>query len=607
MRRIVFSVITMMICIGTWAVKADPRPVNVKQADGTMLTVMLHGDEDFHYYTTSDGVLLVQHKDAYYVASTGADGTLSATSLLAHNADQRTAAEMSAVKAQNMSLFMSKAESEAQVRRLQREPIETTGNMFPHTGSPRAVVILAEFADTTFTIENAKRSFEAYFNSKEPLVDYGRGENRNASSVGKYFADVSMGNFTPQFDVYGPVRLPDSLKVYGGTVLGGDGENMTKLAKDACLLMDDSLDFSQYDGNGDGEVDLLIILYAGYSESMSGNSAECIWPKSGTISGGKYDGKYVSRYAVSAELNGFPGCWSSAPWQRINGTGTLCHEFCHTMGLPDFYPTGKQGQSVKGNNQAMEYWSLMDSGNYLINGYEPVALTAWEREAFGWIEIPTLVDSQDLELTSIDMGGEAYRILNDNDETGREYFIIENIQNVGHNRAQKGHGMLVYHIDYDPSLFSMSYNKVNNTKGHPRMTVIPADNLLFAQYNVGKTIDGVVINNAYFYNELSGDPFPGSCNVTALNDTTNHVNFKVFNGDKLDKAFNDISEREDSVVTLKFITHFSDYLLGINELRGNAIIDDKAIYTLDGRKVGNNARLPKGIYVKNGKKVVIGN
>ena len=605
MKRTALSIISMIICINIWAVKANPCPVDVRQADGTTLTVVLHGDEDFHYYTTTDGILLVQQRGGYYVASTGIDGSLTATTLLAHNAAQRSAAEQTAARAQDIALFMQKAESEAHANRLQREPIETSGNLFPHTGSPRIVVILAEFADTTFTIENTKRSFEDYFNSQEPLVDYGRGENRNASSVGKYFSDVSFGAFTPQFDVYGPVSLPDSLKVYGGTVSGGDGENMTKLFRDACTLMDDSLDFSQYDANNDGEVDLIIIIYAGYSESMSGNSAECIWPKSGTISGGKFDGKSVSRYAVSAELNGFPGCWSSAPWERINGIGTLCHEFCHTMGMPDFYPTGKQGQSVKGNNQAMEYWSLMDSGNYLINGYQPVAMTAWEREAFEWIEIPTLIDDQDLELKSIDDEGSAYRILNDNDNSGREYFIIENIQNIGHNLAQKGHGMLVYHIDYDPNLFSMSYNKVNNTKGHPRMTVVPADNLLFAQYNVGKTIDGVYINNKYFYDELAGDPFPGSSHVTALNDTTNHVNFKVFNGDTLNKAFDEITEHSNGIVSLKFISNFTEHLTGIHELQGSAINDDKHVYTLDGRRVDNSATLPKGIYIRNGKKVVI--
>ncbi len=606
MRRVLFSFITLLVSLGAWAVQADSRAVDIRQADGTVLTVVLHGDEDFHYYTTTDGILLVQQGGAYYVASTGTDGRLSATPHLAHNASQRTAAELTAAQAQDMTSFMVMADQTSRANRIKREPIETTGTMYPHVGSPRAIVILAEFTDTTFTIEDPQRSFTEYFSSMaDQLTDYGRGEKANMSSVGKYFSDVSFGQYTPQFDVYGPVTLPHTLATYGGDQGDGSGERMDLLFQDACELMNDTIDFSQYDANDDGSVDLVIIIYAGYSQSMGGNSVDCIWPKSGTTSGGQYDGKKVSRYAVSAELNGFPGCWSSAPYKRINGIGTLCHEFCHTLGLPDFYPTGTQGALVKGNNQAMEYWSLMDSGNYLYNGYEPVALNAWEREAFGWIEIPTLTDGQDLELTSIDAGGCAYRILNDSDATGREYFIIENIQKIGHNRAQKGHGMVVTHVDYDPSRFSMSSNTVNNTKGHPRMTVIPADNLLFAQYNVGKTIDGVYINNTYFYNELSGDPFPGTSNVTALNDTTNHVNFAVYTGERLDKAFCDIAERNDNVVTLKFITHFADHLLGIRELKDEITATDENVYTLDGRRVSNTANLPDGIYVKRGKKVVI--
>ena len=49
-----------MTALCTWGVGAYPLPVEVRQSDGTLLTVLLHGDEDFHYYTTTDGVLLVQ-------------------------------------------------------------------------------------------------------------------------------------------------------------------------------------------------------------------------------------------------------------------------------------------------------------------------------------------------------------------------------------------------------------------------------------------------------------------------------------------------------------------------------------------------------------------
>ena len=592
----------LLISVELWAVKADSRLVEIRQPDGSLISVILHGDEDSHYYTTADGVLLVQSQGAYYIASTDAKGQISATSILAHNRSQRSENERRAIAAQDIERFIKAASSEAAIRRANREPINKSESLFPHIGSPRAIVILAEFEDVKFTIEDPLRSFDAYFNSDGPLADYGRGENRNASSVSKYFSDVSFGQFIPQFDVYGPVCLPNPLSHYGGTTSGGKNENMTGLFKDACSLMDEAIDYSQYDANDDGNVDLVIILYAGYSESMSGNSAECIWPKSGTVGVGTYDGKRVLRYAVSAELNGFPGCWSSAPFERINGIGTMCHEFCHTLGLPDFYPTDS---SIKGDNQAMEYWSLMDSGNYLTNGYSPIALNAWEREAFGWIEIPTLDETQDLTLTPLDAGGKAYRILNDNEQSGHEYFVIENIQNIGHNSAQKGHGMLVYHVEYDPSAFTITGNYVNNTSGHPRMTVVPADNCLFSQYNVGKTVNGVTIKNADFYNELAGDPFPGLNNVVELTDMTNHVNFKVYNGDKLDKGFCNIFEDNTGQISLSFITNYSEYLLDINEIKYNpqGVYDE--IYTLDGRRT---LKPKNGIYIvrmKDGQKHVV--
>ena len=602
MKRILLSLLFILATAGAWAVKAYPLPVEVVQSDGTILTVVLHGDENFHYYTTLDGVLLVEKQGNYYVATTDGGITLSATAALAHNKGMRSAEEELLASRQNRSSFLSSADKESSLRRSKQEPIVTTGNMFPHVGSPKAVVILAEFSDSAnhFTIEDPKKSFEAYFNSMNPLEDYGRGENRNASSVRKYFSDVSFGKFTPEFDLYGPVTLPSPLETYGKSTNNGKGERMDLLFRDACQIMDDSLDFSKYDANNDGQVDLVIIIYAGYSESMSGNSTDCIWPKSGTTSGGTYDGKTVSRFAVSAELNGFPGCWSQPPYERINGIGTLCHEFCHTLGMPDLYPTVN---SSKGDDQAMEYWSMMDSGNYLINGYAPVALTAWEREAFGWMQIPTLTETGNMEIKPIDANGSAYRILNDNDNSGNEYFIVENIQNIGHNSYQKGHGLLVYHVEYDEYSFSISSNSVNNVKGHPRMTVVPADGLLFASYNVGKKINGTTVTNADFYAQLAGDPFPGTANTTELNDTMKIVNFQVYTGDALNKAFDKIEEK-DGVISLVFTDNFMEYM-GINQVDAiESKSTDDNTYTIDGRRMQEGS-LPKGIYIRNGRKVVI--
>ena len=120
---------------------------------------------------------------------------------------------------------------------------------------------------------------------------------------------------------------------------------------------------------------------------------------------------------------------------------------------------------------------------------------------------------------------------------------------------QKGHGLLVYHVDYDPTLFSLGSNTVNNEKGHPRMTVVPADGWLFAQYNIGKTINGKKITSNDFFNNIAGDPFPGTTQATALNDTLNITNFAAYVGEMSNIALEDIIE-EDGVVRANFYSDF---------------------------------------------------
>ena len=61
------------VAVGSWAAKAIPMPVKVTQPDGTVLTVMLYGDEHFHYYTTTDGALLYPNDDAFYIAHVESD------------------------------------------------------------------------------------------------------------------------------------------------------------------------------------------------------------------------------------------------------------------------------------------------------------------------------------------------------------------------------------------------------------------------------------------------------------------------------------------------------------------------------------------------------
>ncbi len=597
MKKILFIFTFILFTTASWAAKAYPLPITITQADGTPLTIILRGDEHYHWYMTKDGALLCRQGNAYYVAAVEADGSLTATKQLAHNKDLRSDVERELISKQNKVAFSTRVKAKSARRRASiEEDLLSEQTLFPHSGTPKAVVILAEFQDTPFTITNPRRSFEQYLNGKGRSENYDNGEGSNLSSVAQYFSDMSFKKFIPQFGIYGPVKLPNSLKYYGGNKGTLKDIHYDELIKDACTLMDDSLDFSAYDANNDGYVDLVYIVYAGFSESFTGNTPDCIWPKSGFQNFGKFDGKTVARYGINNELNAYPGAYS---YPRINGIGLFCHEFSHTLGLPDLY----QSNDACDNNHEMEFWDLMDGGEYTKNGYLPTPYTAWEREAMGWMNIETLSEEGQLQLTPIQEGGKAYRIVNDN--ATNEYYIIENIQERGwydaksNGKSIKGHGMLVYHVDYNKSYFTLG-QKPNETKNHPRMTVVAADGLLLSSTNCN---DSTLL----YFQEMNGDPFPGTSGVTSLTDDMTRQDGKsmlyTYTG-KLNKPIYNIKEDEDGVISFDFMKDYSE--TGISKPIIYREEQDQRIFTIDGRYAGTDLKaLPRGLYIIGKRKVQV--
>ena len=617
-KKLLFGLLFAAMTAG--AVKMKPGINIIKQADGTTITVRAYGDEDLSYFLASDGTLLYQEGTNFYIAGVKADGTLYSTGVLAHEPSMRTIKEISAIKAQNAKAFYNSMEKQAKANKVRREPMTPDNSLLPSLGKHKIPVILVEFSDVEFSVENPKATFDKYLNGKELFNKETDPEmGQNYASVAKYFKDMSFGKFEPEFEVYGPVNLGKPLATYGAGY--SSQENMGLLLTDACTAVDDEVDFTQYDSNDDGNIDLIYIIYAGFSQSIAGNSTDCIHPKSGYLSLAKsFDGMDVKRYGVNNELNGTPADQANGP--IINGIGLFCHEFSHCMGLPDLYP--KSGSIAEACiNQNMDYWSLMDAGEYTANGYRPTAYTAWERERLGWMEIGTLTGPSNVELKSLDEGGAAFRIYNDKDETGHEYYIVENVQNNGWNKNLFGNGLMVTHVDYLSSQFSLGGCKVNNTEGHPRMHVMAADGMFVPEYFLGSTIEdsyitflkehnadlvakygGQVFSIEDYKAEAAGDLFPGTSNATSLTDDSQPMKAWTYNGETMGKPITDITnDTEKGIVSFKFMGG-GEPVDGINEVTVNKTTDSR-VYSISGTYMGNDINsLPKGIYIRNGKKVI---
>lgn len=594
MKKILLSItFALMGIVSGFAAKAYPGIVTVTQSDGTELNVRIYGDEHFNWLTTEDGVLLVKEGNNYYIAETTTSGTLKATSFIAHNANKRLPAEIKAIKKQDLSRFRSYA-----IKKASPAKAMGTGNSgvkyFPHSGSPKALVILVEFSGTPFqSREKAKNVFEHFLKGKaeDNLPDgyeaytgsYAKANLRNNGSVSDYFYVMSQGTYTPQFDVVGPYKLNHSSLYYGQ----GDKDNTQALVSDACNAADKDVDFSEYDADGDGMVDLVYIIYAGYPASMSGNPND-IWPKSGTGGFGTYDGKKVSRFGVHAELN-FGRELNQKNGFLLSGIGLFCHEFSHTLGLPDLYPTVDVS---KVDNQNPEMWDLMDGGEYTYNGgYCPTPYSPWEMDAMGWATPVELSDEkQTVTLKSYGKERVAYKIKGENNE----YLLLQNIQIggwwTGVALVYKT-GMLVWRIDYNNEDVNL-FDNPNNTLGKPKVMIVPADGYVISDYNHG---DGKQWTDDQYKESLQGDPFPGATNKTELLSV-------VLNNSTLEKPIYNIKE-ENGVITFDYLDNISAIQLPSVE---ETDMTTKQIFSLDGRYLGNDAsKLTKGIYIIGKKKVVI--
>lgn len=566
MKKLIVIIIGVMITVSTWGAKAYPEPFTITQKDGKQLTYQLYGDEHFNYAATTDGVLLYQEGRDLYIAVIDENGEMKSSGVLAHNPGQRTAEEITLIGKQDKNRFFTAADAKQAKKVLRRvQMTDNTTTLFPHTGSPKALVILADFQDQKFKHDNEQTTWEIFnqYLNAEGRPDYSEDKTlkKNIGSVRKYFSDMSGGAFTPQFDLFRTiVHLSENMAVYGP----GKNDNMSKFIPEVCTLAQAAgVDFSKYDEDEDGYVDLVYVIYAGYGQSTGGGD-DTIWPKSGPTDGesnfGTFDGKIVCRYGVHSELNFNPStteqAFNNVP--QINGIGLFCHEFSHCLGLPDIYPTYKAIQDA--GNPAMEFWDVMDGGEYsgsvkitvngqsgtLMGGYSPTAYTAWEREYMGWKEMEVLKDNmigQQITMKHIDAtGGIAYKIFPDDNENGNEYVCIQNIQASGWNNwlaSNLGHGLLITYVNYDADAFSLSNHSPNNVLGHSRMTIIPADNEFISSYLAGT--EKPYTKNQYYLSHR-GDPFPGTSDVHDLYSMP-----MICSGTTMDKPLLNIQENNNII------------------------------------------------------------
>ena len=374
MKKLFFSLFMAMACLVASAVPAIPTLQKVTQPNGEQLTVKIKGDEFHHYLTTADGYTIVKNNQGYYAYGTLVNDEVVASKIIARDADKRSASDNAWLQTTGKNL-KSASKIAAGIRaRAQRDALPHLNTI--NYNNFHGLVILVEFNDSHFTRSDVQTFYDNMIN-QENYTGY-TNEDGTANpygnctgSVRDYFNDNSNGIFVPQFDIAGPFEVPYSVEQ-------GD-QYAYNIFQSAIQKANPTVDFSQYDLDNNGAVDLVYFIYADTPSSSDPDHPNHIWPhRSSMYSYVKYDGKYIRDYACSAEY--IYGKSSGI----FDGIGTICHEFSHVLGLPDLYDTNENDDATNGEAQHPGEWDLMAGGNYQNNARTPVAYSLYDRYATGF-------------------------------------------------------------------------------------------------------------------------------------------------------------------------------------------------------------------------------
>lgn len=520
--------LTLLLLCGAFNASGAPAsgiPVRMKTPGGEEIWVRAVGDENCRHFETLDGEIVSWLPQVRQSLAPVPQGKRLFPYLLKQRPE--------------VSALPSGGEAASPLR------VETESGERP----ARFLVVLVDFPDRPFSVDLPYEKFNELMNGENYT------EGGTCGSARRYFQDNSAGQFNPCFDVVGPVRMANNARYYAS--VGLDDSPATKMVIEACSYLENELDFSDYDLDGDGVCDNVYFFFAGKGQADGGGTST-IWPHSATLSAfGKtltVDNVKIENYACSPEQNGRG---------QFTGIGTFCHEFCHVLGLPDLYYNGSFHPGP---------YSLMASGNYNNNGYTPPALSCFERLSLGWITPEEIREDGILEIKPLHLSNSARKVTSANPD---EYYLFENRRQEGWDAYLPGHGMLAWHIEYDPQAWE---DNLVNTSKRRLVDLVRAD----GPYSSGTAL-----------------PFPGSADVTAFDFTTS-PSFSTNSGASMGVSLSSIEETPEGNITLRASVSGASVAPIVPDTPS---VHPVALYNISGHLLLSNpspsqlSSLPPGLYI----------
>ncbi len=428
--RILLFLSLCNIMVNVYAVPAYPRKVMYRLADGKNVFITMRGDEHNKWAQTEDGYTILSFKRDWYFAQ--ADSTGSAVrSVYRLCPDKERSVELQNFLKTQPKGILPKQKTYKGIKNKVRIQ-ETSRQKTAVVGERRALIILMSFPDVRFSKE--REDFVQLFNQSGYSVDGAQG------SVYDYFQEVSYGQLSLYCDVLGPYVASHNMYYYGRNSLNGDDSNPYALFLEAVSYASRNVNLADYDTDGDGFVDNVHIIFAGYGEE-AGADSDAIWSHESGFPPVDVNGVKIDRYSCTPELRGNNG-------DGISRIGPCCHEIGHALGAMDYYDTDyDNGGLFDGTGE----WDIMAQGSWNNDGITPAHFNPYVKAYdFGWTGVKRLEKSDDYIIGSSTIRkNEIYRI--DTPVSG-EYYLLENRLRIGYDYSLPGEGLLIYHVHPDMDL-----------------------------------------------------------------------------------------------------------------------------------------------------------
>ena len=459
------SALIAVLCVyssSVFAAPANPAGHIYTQPDGSNTpTLFLNGNQHYAWMSDAKGYTVMKDAHGWYVYGKKVDGDIVSAGVRVGHSNPKKIGLLPQLL--HDSAFRRglehPQETETEHRDLIAVPEKALCNFNGSKDQPcrlKGLVVLIQFKSHAARKLPSPQEYDILFNSNGPTTN----NTAPSGSVADVYLANSYGSFVLESIVSDWVMLT---KTEADAVDGNVGLNKPGTQKawsEALTLAKTQFgSYKQFDGDGDGTFDSLVMMHSGTASEAGGIDVETggdfntrIWSHA-TASPWYSDAEIkVNRfYVASAVWDIKPPAGKGTKWD-IARIAVIAHECAHFLGLPDLYDT-TVGSGVGTFDLLGNMWGWYGDQLY------PPLMSAWSKMQLGWVDTMDVLAAETNVKVIASCDGDLIYKVGYKMKAG-EYFLVENRFPCGFDAklanptdpTKDRSGMAIWHIDETDAL-----------------------------------------------------------------------------------------------------------------------------------------------------------